>query len=206
MEALNRIGLLFLFMSQTIFLHSQTDAAMQKAFSDSYTAEYKLNYASAVSSLKAIYKEDSYECNLRLGWLYYCLKDYTTSVTYYRRAIKLKPYAVEAKFGIIKPLNVLESYDQVKEVYEDILKTDPQNTTANYWVSVIYYNRKQYDQAIRHLEKVVNLYPFDYESNVLLGWSYLSMGRGNDARVVFQKVLLIKPGDSSASEGLGRIK
>ncbi|MFX4439369.1 tetratricopeptide repeat protein, partial [Acinetobacter baumannii] len=89
---------------------------------------------------------------------------------------------------------------------EDILKIDAQNVTANYWAGVMQYNRKKYEQAARHFEKVVNLYPFDYDSNHMLAWTYLNLGKNNDAKTLFNKALLIRPADSSSLEGLSKIK
>jgi tetratricopeptide (TPR) repeat protein len=115
------------------------------------------------------------------------------------RAVKLKPYAIEARFGLIKALNALESWDKVKEHYEAILKIDPQNTTSLYWLGVLLYNRKDYDNAGRNFEKIVNLYPMDYGSVIMLAWTRLYQGKKTDARVLFNHALLLSPGSRSAA-------
>jgi len=184
---------------------AQNDAALQKAFKESYTQEYNKQYGDAIATLTKVYNENSYELNLRLGWLYYQNKNYPQSQSYYQKAVALKPYAVEAKLGLVQPLSSLESWDKVLKTYEDILKIDGQNSTANYWAGVIYYNRKKYEQAAKLLEKVVNLYPFDYDANHMLAWTYLNLGRNNDAKILFNKALLNKPGDASCMEGLSKI-
>jgi tetratricopeptide (TPR) repeat protein len=186
---------------------SQSDnLALRKAFKESYTLEYNKAYAEAIASLSKVQDENSYEIQLRLGWLNYMNKNYTQSVTNYSKATSLKPYAIEAKLGIIKPLSALESWDKVLQVYEEILKIDPQNYTANYWSGTIYYNRKKYDQASRLYEKIVNLYPFDYDANHMLAWTYLNMGKSNEAKAFFGKALLNRPDDTSSIEGLSKIK
>lgn len=185
---------------------AQSDAVVQKAFKDSYTQEYNKLYGEAISSINKVYEADSYEINLRLGWLYYMNKNYTQSQSYYQKAIALKPYAVEAKLGLVKPLSVLESWDKVLQTYEEILKVDAQNYTANYWAGVIQYNRKKYEQASKLFEKVVNLYPFDFDANHMLAWTYLNLGKNNDAKTLFNKALLNQPGNASCLEGLSKIK
>ncbi len=185
---------------------AQTDDEIQKAFKASYANEYKANYSGAIADLQKVYKADSYEVNLRLGWLQYSAKQYTSSMEYYQKAIDLKKYSVEARFGFIKPANEAKKYDKVYEKYEEILKIDPYNSVANYWVGVYYYNAKKYDIAVKYLELVVNMYPFDYDANVMLGWIYLSLGKTNDAKNMFTKALFYKPGDSSASDGLSKCK
>lgn len=190
----------------SVCANAQNEAAMPKAFSDSYTQEYYKKYSDAIATISNVNSDDNYETNLRLGWLNYLNKNYTASQTHYQKAVSLKPYSVEAKLGLVKPLSSLESWDKVLEQYDDILKIDAQNYTANYWAGVIQYNRKKYEAAIKLFEKLVNLYPFDYDANHMLAWSYLNNGRNNDAKVLFNKALLIKPADTSCLAGLVKIK
>jgi len=182
--------------------NAQTSAELQTAFTESITAEAKGNYTEAVKKITMVYNEKNYECNLRMGWLYYLLQNYTKSENYYKLAVALKPYSIEAKLGYIKPLSILESWDIVLKQYEDILKIDDQNYTANYWSGIINYNRKKFDLAAKHFEKIVNMYPFDYDANHMLAWTYFFQGKKAEAKVLFRQSLLIRPGDVSASDGL----
>jgi tetratricopeptide (TPR) repeat protein len=187
-------------------LQGQSDTRIQTAFADSYKAELSSNYIAGISEIKSVYVADNYAMNARLGWLLYLAKQYTESVNYYDKAIKLKPYAIEVRFGMIKALNALESWDKVKEQYEAILKIDTQNTTSLYWLGVLLYNRKDYDNAARNFEKIVNLYPMDYGSVIMLAWTRFYQGRNADARVLFNMALLLSPNDASATSGLNQIK
>jgi len=176
------------------------------AFKDSYTLEKNGDYAGAVKKLKSVYKADSYELNLRMGWLYYLNGQLTESSSFYNKAIALKPYAIEPKFGLAYPISVQEKWDKIITLYNDILEIDSQNTTANYRLGLIYYNRKNYEKASVYLEKVVNLYPFDYDSLILFAWNNFMLQKTREARVLFNKVLMYNPGDQSALDGLKLIK
>jgi len=206
MEHLKKIMLLATFAMLVNVATSQNQNAIQQAFSKSYESEQARKYSQAINDLKPIYKADSYFVNIRMGWLYYMSKQYTESIKYYNVAIALKPYAIEARFGCVKPLSALESWNNVRAHYLQILKIDPQNTIANYWLGVIYYNRKDYGNAMKNFEKVVNLYPLDYDSIVMLAWTKLNVGKTAEAKVLFNQALVIRPGDSSASDGLKLIK
>lgn len=202
METLKKLfflGVLFLISDA---LEAQNITELQAAFSKSYIAENQNNYASAINEMKAIYKENDYISNIRLGWLNYLAKQYGESISYYKKAIALKPYAIEARLGCVKPLSAVENWEKVKEQYLEILKIDPQNTTTNYWLGVIYYNRKDYKSACNLFEKVVNLYPLDYDSVIMLAWSKLNNNSHADAKLLFQQALIIRPNDSSAQSGL----
>lgn len=186
---------------------AQTDnASLKKVFKENYTQEYNKAYSEAIASLTKVYDENSYEINLRLGWLHYQNKNYSQSQNYYQKASSLKPYSLEAKLGLVKPLSILENWDKVLQVYEEVLKIDPQNTTANYWAGAIQYNRKKYEQSAKLFEKIVNLYPFDYDGNHMLAWTYINLGRNAEAKTLFNKALLNRPDDASCLEGLAKIK
>jgi len=206
MKTVKKISFTAVFIFLFACAMAQNPAALQTAFNKSYESEQAGNYSQAISELKAVYKSDSYIMNVRLGWLCYLAKQYTESVTYYDKSISLKPYAIEARFGCVKPLSALENWEKVKLHYSEILKIDPQNTVANYWLGVIYYNRKDYVNATKLFEKVVNLFPLDYDSVIMLAWSKLSSGKSADARVLFNQALILRPDDSSALSGLKQIK
>lgn len=177
-----------------------------EAFRESYSLEKSQNFNGAIDRLKAVYQSDSYELNLRLGWLHYQASKLDLSVEYYTKAVDLKPYAVEPKLGLVLPLSVQGKWDKILDIYGQILKNDPQNSLVNYRVGLIYYNRGEFAKADPYLEKVVNLYPFDYDGLILLAWNKLSLQKSREAKILFQKVLLNNPGDESATEGLKLIK
>lgn len=185
---------------------AQSFEETQKAFKSSYENEYKANYSAAINDLQKVYKENSYELNLRMGWLNYVAKNYDKSLAYYDKAIALKKYSVEAIFGSIEPANALKKYTVVYTKYEQILKIDPYNSVANYWVGVYNYNAQKYDIASKYFELIVNMYPFDYDGNHMLAWTYLSIGKTNEAKILFQKALLNRPSDDSAKDGLSKCK
>lgn len=207
METIKKLAsLLFVSVFAINVLNAQTDAVILNAFSESIKAEVSGNYTLAVSDIKSVYQADNYNMNARLGWLFLLSKQYTESVNFYEKAIRLKPYVLEARFGLIKSLNALESWDKVKEQYENILKIDDQNTTALYWLGVLLYNRKDYNEASRNFEKIVNLYPMDYGSVIMLAWSRYYQGKLPDAKILFNQALLLSPNDASALSGLKLLK
>lgn len=176
------------------------------AFSKSYQFETKADYSNAIKVIKDLYDEKSYEINLRLGWVSYESGLFTESQAYYEKAIALMPYSVEAKLGYVYPAAALGNWDKVIAQYNNILTIDPQNTTVNYKLGNIYYGKKDYTNAYKYFEKVANLYPFGYDALLMYAWTNFQMGKTKEAKVLFNKVLLLSPDDKSALEGLGLIK
>jgi tetratricopeptide (TPR) repeat protein len=181
-------------------------AATADAFSKSYQDETKSDFKGAIDALKPVYDKSSYELNLRMGWLYYKAGSYKESQNYYQLAINLKPNAIEAKFGYAYPAYALGNMNEVVEQYNKILAIDPQNTTANYRMGMIAYDKKDYQTAYRYFDKVVNLYPFSYDALIMYAWSSYRIGKKDEATTLFNRVLCLSPGDTSALEGLKMVK
>lgn len=180
--------------------------ALQDAFKKSYEQEYNGDYAGAINTLKSVYQEGHYEINLRLGWLSYNNGLYSEAASYYKSAMVVKPYSIEAKLGIVNPYAAMAEWDKIITCYNDILSIDKANSTAMYRLAAIFYARKNYTKAGEYLEKLINLYPFDYDTMSLLAWNYFQTGKMAEAKAMFNKVLLYSPNDESALEGLSLIK
>jgi len=188
-----------------IFCFAQVEQQID-AFSESYSLEAVGNYAKAIEEIEKIYDDNSYDINLRLGWLYYNLGNYFESKNKYQKTIELMPYSVEALLGYVLPVAAMGNWNEVVKTYEKILEIDPQNSVVNYRMGAIFYERKEYTKALSYCEKTVNLYPFDYDSVILLAWINYQMGQFRESKVLFQKSMLIKPNNSSAEYGLSLIK
>jgi len=207
MEALKRsVIIIFAFIALSLTGFSQDYESIQSAFEKSYSYEYSGEYSKAIDELKEVYDESSYEINLRLGWLTYMAGFFTESAAYYQKAIDLKPLSIEAKFGFTYPASALGNWEHVKNSYKEILKIDSQNSTANYKLGSIYYGNEDYTTALKYFEKIVNLYPFDYDGLLMYAWTNLKLGKFREAEVLFNKVLMNQPNDKSAIEGLELIK
>jgi len=204
LKKIKSVGLIGLALVCFVQLSAQQDVI--NAFKQSYTYEKSGDFKKAVEELKKVYDENSYEINLRLGWLNYQAGVFTESVAHYQKAVNLMPLSEEAKFGLILPKAAIGKWDEVIGLYQKILANSPNNTIACYRLGLIYYGKKDYDQAFKYFEKVVNLYPFDYDGLIMFAWTNLQMGKNREAKLLFNKVLLYSPDDKSANEGLKLIK
>ena len=203
---MKRLLFITVFILSVLVTSGQDYSRLTAAFSESYAKEKSGKYLDAVMALKAYYSADSYEINLRLGWLTYLQGQFSESMGYYNKAIELMPYAIEPRLGVVLPASSLGNWDLVIIQYNKILSIDPNNTLTLYRMGLISYDRKDYKQAYEYFERVVNLYPFDYQSVLMLGWTNYKLGKTREAKVLFNKALLYYPEDSSAKEGLGLIK
>lgn len=182
------------------------DKTLMNAFSQSYDYEAIKKYDAAISSLNTVYNASSYEINLRLGWLNYLAGKYKESVAFYQKAVVLMPAASEPLWALINPFTKLENWNEIEKTYLSILKLDPKNSSANYNLGLIYYYRKDYLNAKKQFDISLNLYPFDYNNMLMSAWTNYFLGNKNEAKTLFNKVMLYSPNDKSALEGLSLIK
>lgn len=205
MEFLKKIAA-FCLLLLSFNAYSQSDDLVLSAFEESYNYEKAYNYDKAIESIVKVYKENIYEINLRLGWLYYNNKNYAQSATYYKKAIGIMPYSIEAKFGLVNAAAATGSYDICIQLYKDILVIDSQNSKARYYLALYYYNKANYSEAAKYLESSANQYPFDYDITILYAWINFKLSKTREAKILFYNALLMKPNDASAKEGLSLIK
>ena len=87
--------------------YGQTNTKVYESFIESYGLEATGNYSNAIEKIIEIYTADSYDMNIRLGWLYYNLGNFPESQKYYQIATQILPYSIEAKLGYVLPVSGL---------------------------------------------------------------------------------------------------
>lgn len=180
--------------------------AMTAAFAKSYSYEKGDLYLQAIDILKEVYQEKHYEVNLRLGYLYYLAGQHQESVKYYTKSIEINPTCIQAKLGMALPNAAMKKWDVVIKLYEEILVIAPSSSYVSYKLGLLHYERKNYAAAFKCFELVYNLYPFDYEGLLMMGWTNLQLGKKAEAKNFFSRTLLIAPNDKSALDGLAQLK
>jgi len=202
METIKNFSIALLISLFSTYGFSQDYAKTIEGFQNSYLHEASGNLAEAILDLKKIYDENSYELNLRLGWLTYSSGLFSESQSYYNKAISLKPFAIESRFGVVLPQSAMGNWNSVIAQYEKILEIAPNNSIAMHRLGLIFYGQKDYLKAEKYFEKVVNLYPFDYDALVMYAWTNFQLKKYREAKVLFNKALMNTPTGSSAMEGV----
>ncbi len=208
METLKKISLILLlgFFATITYAQQQDTEKIIEGFQNSYLHEASGNLAEAILDLKNVYQEDSYPINLRLGWLSYSTGMFSESQSYYNKAVSLKPYAVEPRMGLVLPLAAMGNWDAVIAQYNKILEIMPNYSIVLHRLGLIYYGQKDYPKAEKYFEKVVNLYPFDYDGLVMMAWTEFHLKKYRQAKVLFNTALMHTPTGASALEGLKQLK
>lgn len=187
-------------------LISQEYDVIVEAFKSSYEHENSGDFTEAAKDILDVYAHDSYEMNLRLGWLNYEVGKFSESEKYYQVAVNLMPYSIEARLGLIFPKSVMGKWNEVIQIYKNILDNFPDDPYINYKLGLVYYERQQFDLALDCFRKVVELWPFDYDGLLMYAHTHAKLGKIREARVLYYKVLMASPEDTDALNGLNTIK
>lgn len=200
---MKKLFLNMLFIASAITVLAQTNT--NDVFSKSYTLESEKNYTQAIEVMTNNYDANSYAMNLRLGWLYYLSGEYIKSQSFYKKAIGIESKSIEARLGYVYPASAMENWDDVIKTYNDILVIDPNNSNVNYRLAYIYNYRKEFEKATEFAQKVVALYPFDFDANYLLGQSYIGLGKIKEAKKHLIRALNYNPSSTEAKNLLSKI-
>lgn len=89
----------------------------------------------------------------------------------------------------------LGEYDKALEDYELALKYDSKNKRGLYGLSIIYGSKgyKQYNKAIKVLQKLVEFYPEYQDAYFGLGWNYDNIGNYKYSIENYEKVVELNP-------------
>ncbi|MGB2127931.1 MAG: tetratricopeptide repeat protein [Flavicella sp.] len=204
MNLFKQCYLVFLFLT-TVQITAQ-NKKITSAFATSYTFQEQANYEAAIAEINKVYNEDSYEINLRLGWLHYLGENNVQAINYYKKASKIMPAATEPQWNMITVYTKTENWIEIEKQYLSIIELDPKNTSANYNLGLIYYYRKDFSRAKKYFDVALNIKPFGYNNLLMSAWTNYFLGNRNNASILFNKVLLYSPNDPSALEGLALMK
>jgi tetratricopeptide (TPR) repeat protein len=106
-------------------------------------------------------------------------------------------------------LRILKKALQVKHVneevvgYEMMIGSEPANVALRNDAAVIYIEMGRSDQAVRHLEKVVQLQPESATAHYNLGTALSSIDKVPDAVEQYQRALELRPDYAQAHNNLG---
>jgi protein O-GlcNAc transferase len=100
-------------------------------------------------------------------------------------------------------LHISGRLDEAEQAYRRILADQPNNPDALHLSGVIYYQRKQYPEAIESISRAIALGNRTPEYRNNLGNVYLAQGKVAEAEACYRKALKLNPKYSDAHNNLG---
>lgn len=145
-----------------------------------YTEQGEMN--KAVDALTAIPEDDrSARTELALAGIYDTLKRPKDAAAAYKRSLDQDPDNADAKRGLANALINAGQVDAAGKVYEDLVKTDPQDAQSLIRAADIERREGHYDEALATLKKAKAIVSDNPEVGYDEALTYDSLGRYDDA-------------------------
>jgi len=165
------------------------------------TSAEKKNYLERAYKIKP----DSPEVNLRLGKLFFNLKDYNTAQTHFKNVLSVKSDDSVATYFLGVCYKNLNQYKEAKEALEKAITLDPSNYDALCEYSELLLKDGLNDEALESIEKALQIDTDKFKAHYLASVVYYRKRKYVDAREHLEQALKIKPEDIDALILLGDI-
>ena len=164
----------------------------------------------AITQLRSIILEDPTDVRayLALGGIHNRAKDYRSSATLYDDAIAVVPptnpeaWNLQYQRGIAHER--LNEWDIAEPAFRKALELKPNDADVlNYLGYSLIDKGLKLEEAVKMVEKAVELEPDSGFIIDSLGWAYFRLGRIDDAVVELERAISIIPGDATVNDHLG---
>jgi tetratricopeptide (TPR) repeat protein len=177
---------------------TQDDIA--KAYAESYRQETVGKFDEAIRALSEVYKiyPKSYTVNYRMGWLFYCNRNYADAMIRLDCALVACPASVEA-LNVQNLVFVARSeWTAVESQSLKVIKIDYYNTYANRWYAVALRMQGKYNASILLCRKILEIFPSSALFLQELAVTLFHSGEKTESRSVFESVLILDPNNETA--------
>ena len=154
----------------------------------------------AIAVLEQVLETDpnDIDANCWMGIAHQELRNFEKAAPYLKKAITHAPERVAHLYFL------LEKYEEVVAVLEQVLETDPNHVEANYWMGSAYQALERFGRAESYLRKTIALSPEHEKAHNALGYLLAEHGTNLDEAVrLIQKALKRSPANGAYLDSLG---
>lgn len=159
---------------------------------------------------KKVLADSTYEPAYRFrGFAYLQLKDYNQVKENLKKAIALNDTVIASYFWLAQSYRMMDSTNKAISAFQDVIDKigtksghDEELEESDVYLGQVYFERKQYGQAIPYLIKALRYKPNNVNLNLLVATAYHSSGDTDNAIKYYKKVLTLDPKNEIAKKGL----
>tara|TARA_R110000868_G_scaffold410693_5_gene699843 strand:+ start:20395 stop:22713 length:2319 start_codon:yes stop_codon:yes gene_type:complete len=147
------------------------------------------------------------ECQLQMAWMSF-LQEWDLKATYHHLQKVHKERPIVDYYQTMTSVVITEKKFKAAENYIDTaLMMDPFSDITHHLKGFVCYVQEEFDQAIKHYQKSIELKPGAEVSYMELGQSLIMMGKGDEALTFFSQLpeeasLLVKIGGKTLAHAL----
>jgi len=131
-----------------------------------------------------------------LGKLFFKKKLFIEAADNFKRALKIRSDFFEAKFGLAKVYSLDGKENDALGIFAE-LETTGSDIEIFFEEGRIFFNQKKYNEAINKFLEVIKKYPNHANTLYSLGLTLEVLGRPDEAKLYFKKVLDLNPNNQT---------
>lgn len=187
-----------------IIIAGNTYAAISDRWSESYRHEAMGEYAKAAQAIEPIINSvsDHEFAIIRHGWLNYLQGKYNESIIDYKNALKINKDSLDANLGVTLPLLAQKRWREAAGFASSVLAVAPWNYFAHIRLMICEEGQGQWKSLELHADSAYKRFPSDPTILVYLARAKSRLGKDEQARQAYRKVLERVPGHLEARQFL----
>jgi tetratricopeptide (TPR) repeat protein len=133
--------------------------------------------------------------------------DYMKALEAFNNALVIEPKQVDTYKNLVYVYSRLDSIPGMVQVYEELLKVNPNDHETYLALAGIHNRQQEYDKTIERLRKAVEVAPDSAKPRIIgeIGITYDLMGKGDEAMKTYEQALQMSPGNKDLLFNLGRL-
>ncbi|MDI6788161.1 MAG: tetratricopeptide repeat protein, partial [Planctomycetota bacterium] len=135
-----------------------------------------------------------------LGKIYRLRGEPDKALTYWEKAVEIKPDFLEARANLAELYKERGMYSEAIGHYKKAVEIVPKNWDVYFNLGLLYAKQGLPKEAAEYYEKAVQCNPNFAEAHYRLGLLYLDFGRFDDAANLFQRIMYLDPTDMRAKK------
>ncbi len=166
---------------------SSKDIYLRMMLADIYISKSELQTADAIiEGLREDIKETIMEFELLQGkfWLYSGKTVYATS--YLKNAIEMAPGLINVRYFLSLTHLANSKSKLAEQSLTQTLQIDPQHYKALLLLSELLYKKKEYDLALKYIDRVLKSHPEDFSAHIIKGLNLIGKEQYKEALSSFQ--------------------
>ena len=142
---------------------------------------------------------------LNLGEVYGKTQRFGQAIEELTRAIEAEPSMIAAHFNLGTAYMLISSNDKAEDSFKTCLKLDKKYGPALFNLAKVYQKKKFWKKSNNMFEKFLEIKGPNIAAYSAMAWNNMTSGKNEQAKVLYEKVLGLKPNNQEALVNLSRI-
>ena len=161
-----------------------------------------------IKYLEQVLKQDpeSDQLLVELGWLYYRTGDYQKANQALTRAVSVNKLNPAAHFNLGLVYRETGLLEKAVQEFQRTLELDPDSRYAYFELGKVYFSQEKWDQAAGQFRYAAEKDPAGADNYYWLGQAFERMGKNEEARAAYLRVLEMVPDHPEAAKADQRLR